>query len=100
MGGYPSHYPKRYSRNPYNSYGSFGGYGSYGGLGGYVSHYPKRYSRNPYDSYGSFGGYGSYGGNPRESYDRPGRPMYRQAMDASWNGGSRYDHDWNGYGAR
>ena len=66
-------------------------------------YYPKRHSRNPYDSYGSYGGYGSFGGYgsyPRESYDRPGRPMYRPVIDALWNGGSRYGDDWNGYGGR
>jgi hypothetical protein len=62
--------------------------------GNHGGHYPKRYSRNPYDSYGSFGGY------PRESYDQPGRPVYRSVMDASWNGGSRYGDNWNGYRGR
>jgi hypothetical protein len=84
-GNHVVHYPKRHPRHPYDSYGSFGSY---------VGHYPKRHSRNPYDSYGSFGGY------PRESYDQPGRPVYRSVMDASWNGGSRYGDNWNGYRGR
>ena len=49
-GNHGGHYPKRYSRNPYESYGSFGSY---------VGHYPKRHSYNPYGSFGGFGGYDS-----------------------------------------
>src|SRR6478672_7519857 len=62
-GNHGGHYPKRYSRNPYDSYGSFGGYGSY-------RHYPKRHPRHPYDSYGSYGGYGSYVGHYPKRYSR------------------------------
>ena len=71
--------------------------------GNHGRHYPKRHSYNPYGSFGGFGGYdslGSYGGYPRESYDRPGRPVYRPVMDTSWNGGSRYGDNWNGYRGR
>jgi hypothetical protein len=99
-GNHVVHYPKRHPRHPYNSYGSYSSHG------GYVVHYPKRHPRHPYDSYGSFGGFGgydslgSYGGYPRESYDRPGRPVYRPVMDTSWNGGSRYGDNWNGYRGR